>query len=163
MRKNIFEKAKYLLDNKLVKILGESDHSISFQVNKYNVTAKYKNHKLIWLCDCKAEVGNVLCSHKIAAQVYLVNIPKEFFDHKKVKPFKISIPKSIQIGLKKLTPRQKYILRQMVCFRCQDCKKHEREVGTLEPHRITRGADGGLYIPQNIKMLCKKCHDNYDY
>ena len=63
----------------------------------------------------------------------------------------------------RLTETQKLALRQMVGFRCQDCKKHEDEVGKLQPHRIIRGADGGLYIPGNIKMLCDECHGNYDY
>ena len=63
------------------------------------------------------------------------------------------------IGLKKLSKKQIETLRQMVLFTCQECHKHENEVGTLEPHRITSKIDGGLYIPQNIKMCCNNCHE----
>lgn len=44
---------------------------------------------------------------------------------------------------------------------CQRCKKEK----PLEPHRIKRGRDGGLYTVcpinkkgSNVKMLCKDCH-----
>ena len=60
--------------------------------------------------------------------------------------------------------------REAVNFICQDCKKPESEVGILEPHRIKRGCEGGLYtvLPlnhrhSNVKMCCKKCHNKYDY
>ena len=62
----------------------------------------------------------------------------------------------------KLTEKQKRILKELVDFKCQDCGKSEKEVGTLEIHRINRGEDGGKYIPNNVKILCKECHDNYD-
>ena len=62
----------------------------------------------------------------------------------------------------KLTEKQKRILKELVDFKCQDCGKSEKEVGTLEIHRIIRGEDGGKYIPNNVKILCKECHDNYD-
>jgi hypothetical protein len=161
MRLNLFEKAKYLLDSKQVKITAISDYSISFEVGKYHVVGKYKNHQLIWICDCRADTNGDLCAHKIAAQNYLTigelgkigsiqEIPVMFFE-------------KFVIGLQHLSDAQKLVLRQMTCFRCQDCHKHEDEVGKLEAHRIIRGADGGLYIPQNIKMLCKECHDKYDY
>jgi len=63
----------------------------------------------------------------------------------------------------KLTPRQKKVLREMVNFICQHCHKHEKEVGTLQPHRIIRGNKGGEYIPNNILMLCNKCHKEIHY
>ena len=62
------------------------------------------------------------------------------------------------IGLEKLTPKQKLILRQMVLFRCEMCGKHEDEVGELEVHRILEGDMGGKYKPSNVKLLCKECH-----
>lgn len=50
-------------------------------------------------------------------------------------------------------------------YKCQQCKKHQEEVGKLTPHRIKRGNEGGLYTVytfnhklNNIKVLCKKCH-----
>lgn len=60
--------------------------------------------------------------------------------------------------------------REAVNFICQDCKKHENEVGKLEPHRIKRGCECGLYtvlplrhIHSNIKPCCNKCHQKYNY
>jgi len=61
-------------------------------------------------------------------------------------------------GLNKLTPKQIETLRQMVLFTCEVCHKHEDEVGTLEPHRLTRKEKGGKYIPRNIQMCCRGCH-----
>lgn len=62
------------------------------------------------------------------------------------------------IGLSKLTKRQIEVLRQMVLFRCQQTGKHEDEVGTLEPHRLTRGNIGGKYCPNNILMVSSEAH-----
>jgi len=49
---------------------------------------------------------------------------------------------------------------------CEDCHKKK----PLEPHRIKRGCDGGLYmyVPKthvlnNVKMLCHTCHEKYNY
>ena len=59
--------------------------------------------------------------------------------------------------------RAKY--REAVFFRCQGCNKHEVEVGILQPHRIKRKYEGGLYtvcpldhIENNINVLCSQCH-----
>ena len=65
------------------------------------------------------------------------------------------------IGLTKLTKKQIEVLRQMVLFRCQETGKHEDEVGTLEPHRLTRASVGGKYVPNNIKMVAGKVHLMY--
>jgi hypothetical protein len=50
--------------------------------------------------------------------------------------------------------------------KCQDCKQEK----PLEPHRIKRGCENGLYtaVPlnhpiSNVKMLCHKCHEKYNY
>ena len=50
--------------------------------------------------------------------------------------------------------------------KCMDCKKEKK----LEPHRIHRGVEGGLYtfVPfnhplSNVKMLCHSCHEKYNY
>jgi len=60
--------------------------------------------------------------------------------------------------------------REAVNYTCQDCKEHEDQVGKLEPHRVNRGVEGGLYtvlplnhIHSNVKILCHKCHQNYNY
>jgi len=49
---------------------------------------------------------------------------------------------------------------------CQDCKKKRK----LEPHRIIRGVENGLYLVlplnhplSNVKMLCNSCHKKYNY
>lgn len=60
-----------------------------------------------------------------------------------------------------MQPNQIKVLRQLVNFVCEQCNKHEEEVGTLQPHRLKRGNVGGEYIPRNIKMVCNKCHDLY--
>ena len=59
--------------------------------------------------------------------------------------------------------KEKY--RQAVSYTCQACHKHEKEVGTLQAHRLIRGEKGGLYtivplnhIDNNIKVLCRACH-----
>jgi len=57
-----------------------------------------------------------------------------------------------------LSKRKIKLLREFVNFRCEECGKHERKVGNLEPHRIQRGNIGGKYILRNILMLCSKCH-----
>jgi len=60
--------------------------------------------------------------------------------------------------------------REAVNFTCQDCKKHESKVGILEPHRVKRGVEGGLYpilplnhMHSNVKIICHKCHQKYNY
>lgn len=84
---------------------------------------------------------------------------------------KVQIGDFIFYGYKSPCPRWlslKY--REAVNFTCMDCNKHEDEVGKLEPHRILRGVEGGLYtvLPikhmySNVKPLCKKCHSKYNY
>jgi len=71
MRKYLFQKANWLISNRKVKILNETDHSISFQAGKYHVVLKYKSHKLVALCECKA--GSLLtpCSHILSSMIYL--------------------------------------------------------------------------------------------
>lgn len=64
----------------------------------------------------------------------------------------------MKIGLKKLTEKQKEILREMVEFTCEGCFEHQDKVGKIQPHRIIRKHQGGRYIPRNIKMLCDDCH-----
>lgn len=59
-----------------------------------------------------------------------------------------------------LQKKHREVLRDMVGYTCQWCHKHEREVGTLHVHRIRRGKYGGEYVPNNILLLCVKCHNN---
>ena len=46
-------------------------------------------------------------------------------------------------------------------FTCQSCGRNEDLVGTLEPHRLTRGNSNGKYCPNNILMLCNRCHKEF--
>jgi len=60
--------------------------------------------------------------------------------------------------MNKLTEKQKEVLREMVNCTCQVCEKTQLQTGKLQPHRIKRGNAGGLYVPNNILMVCEKCH-----
>ena len=60
-----------------------------------------------------------------------------------------------------ITEKQKNILREMVKYKCQNCKHHEDNIGKLETHRIKRGNAGGEYVPNNILMLCSNCHKEF--
>lgn len=62
-----------------------------------------------------------------------------------------------------LTENQKKTLREIVNNTCESCKKEEKEVGTLQVHRMKRGNMGGKYVPHNIKMICSKCHKQIHY
>lgn len=64
----------------------------------------------------------------------------------------------------------KEAFRKAVNYKCQSCHKDEKEVGTLEIHRPTRGVDGGLYVCvplnhplSNTMVLCHKCHEIFNY
>jgi hypothetical protein len=59
----------------------------------------------------------------------------------------------------------KFKYRQAVDFNCQMCHKYEDKVGCLQPHRIKRKNEGGLYTVyplnhklNNIKVICDSCH-----
>lgn len=62
-----------------------------------------------------------------------------------------------------LTNKEKEVLRKLVKNTCEQCHKHEKEVGTLEVHRMKRGNKGGEYILRNIRIVCKGCHKEYHY
>ena len=55
--------------------------------------------------------------------------------------------------------KHKQVCREMVNFTCKSCKKHEDQVGKLEPHRIRPRDEGGKYEPNNILMVCHTCHE----
>ena len=57
-----------------------------------------------------------------------------------------------------LSQSKKDLLRKFVNFTCEQCHKHEDEVGKLQAHRINRKMD---YSLRNMKMLCKSCHSIY--
>lgn len=44
------------------------------------------------------------------------------------------------------------VLANTKCSRCGTSKK-------IEKHRIVHGAAGGKYVPSNIRLLCRACHD----
>lgn len=69
----------------------------------------------------------------------------------------------MSVKIIELSPREKLVLRKMVEFTCEQCGKHEDEVGTLEIHRLKRGNVGGEYVLRNVKVLCKWCHSMYHY
>jgi len=51
--------------------------------------------------------------------------------------------------------------RKAVKFTCQECNKNESEVGILTIHRLIRGNKGGLYVPNNCKIVCNSCHKKF--
>ena len=61
-------------------------------------------------------------------------------------------------GCKSCPEWLKIAYRKSVKFRCQGCDKPEAIVGKLQIHRKIPGYKGGLYIPENIQVLCKICH-----
>jgi len=61
------------------------------------------------------------------------------------------------LGYKKLPKWLKIAYIKAVKGKCQDCGNTEN----LEIHRIKRGCKGGLYLPNNCMILCKKCHKKY--
>lgn len=60
-----------------------------------------------------------------------------------------------------LSETKKELLRKFVDFKCERCGKNEKEIGTLQIHRIQRGNAGGTYNLRNIKVCCKECHGLY--
>jgi len=83
---------------------------------------------------------------------------------------KVQIGEFVFYGYESCPSWLKLKYRKAVNFICRDCKKHESKVGTLEPHRIKMGVEGGLYtvlplnhIHSNVKIVCNKCHKKYNY
>ena len=65
------------------------------------------------------------------------------------------IESKLKERIKRPTEAQKLVLRQLVNMTCQNCHQGEEKVGKLSPHRIRRGYH---YYPNNILMICLKCH-----
>jgi hypothetical protein len=65
------------------------------------------------------------------------------------------------IGKDGITDKEREVLRGLVLYTCEECKRKEEVVGTLEAHRMQRGNAGGKYCPRNIKMICNNCHKLY--
>ena len=57
-----------------------------------------------------------------------------------------------------LSETKKELLREFVNRICESCNKLEKETGLLEIHRLKRGWAGGEYTLNNIKVICKRCH-----
>lgn len=81
-----------------------------------------------------------------------------FYNYKGVKAYK---------G-KNCPPWLRSLYRAAVFYECQQCFKHENEVGKLEPHRIIRGTHGGMYTvcklnnpSNNVKIVCNICHKKF--
>jgi hypothetical protein len=60
-----------------------------------------------------------------------------------------------------LSEKKKRLLAEFVDFKCEQCGKHEDEVGKLHPHRLRRAWQGGTYEHRNVKMVCTECHGLY--
>lgn len=91
--------------------------------------------------------GNIICTCKHGS-IYVEN-------YKNGERICVHIQRYIT---KRPTLKQMRVLRELVDFTCQICRKHEETVGILQPHRKKRGNMGGLYIPDNIMMICNGCH-----
>ncbi len=65
------------------------------------------------------------------------------------------------IGKNRITEKEREVLRGLVNHTCQECLKHEYDCGELQAHRIITGDMGGKYCPNNIKMICSRCHDMF--
>jgi len=50
-----------------------------------------------------------------------------------------------------LSKRKINLLREYVDFKCEECKRHEKKVKILEPHKINPELG---YTLRNIKMIC---------
>ena len=62
-----------------------------------------------------------------------------------------------------LSEKKKELLREFVEYRCENCKKHEKECGKLLIHRINRGYLKGEYVLRNILVICSACHKEIHY
>ena len=73
MRKFLFKKAKYLIENKKIKLLFEDEKSIRLKVNKQEVRYYYKDKNLKFWCTCKhaSLKPELLCSHVIGGLIWL--------------------------------------------------------------------------------------------
>lgn len=51
------------------------------------------------------------------------------------------------------------IIRKRDGYRCRECNgRGEWGISWLECHHIVRVADGGSYMPGNLRTLCNTCH-----
>ena len=64
--------------------------------------------------------------------------------------------------VKKLTEKQKELLKQMVNYTCESCNK-KKISKNLTIHRINRGYKGGEYIPRNIMVVCLDSHKKFHF
>jgi hypothetical protein len=85
MRKELFKRAKWFIDNQKIKIVAETNNSIRFEIEGtelHNVELRYQNYEMLKLCDCKhgslrttCEIchRSPECSHILAALAFLTN------------------------------------------------------------------------------------------
>ena len=75
MRKNMFQKAKYLN----CEVLAEGENFIRFRTfgeeSEHEVELKYRDYNLLMLCNCThgAMKPGTICSHIICCLAFLVN------------------------------------------------------------------------------------------
>jgi len=62
-----------------------------------------------------------------------------------------------------LTSHKKALLREFCDFRCEECRKHEKEVGTLWIHHINRKCCNGADNFRNLKVICSGCSKKIHY
>lgn len=157
---------------KTIRLEGLNNKEAIYKVGDYQVVEKKLNGYSIRFCSCHSGTMHPnspsICKHKDALVIWKQIYSKELEEQKnKIANSLLSYSdiKKSEKGLTKLNNNQGKVLRQLVEFTCQHCGKHEDEVGKIEPHRIKRGIDGGKYVPNNIQMLCNKCHKQraYDY
>lgn len=60
-----------------------------------------------------------------------------------------------------MTNREKDAIRALPCALCLAVPPFS-DGGRCQVHRITRGKDGGLYVPENVIPLCPPCHRGID-
>ena len=156
MRRFLFDKARYLA--KEVHPVFESPFRTRLRIGSFEVEFFYHKHRLNFWCSCLQGSTLKPCAHMIAGLNYMILNPKinrlTIEQAKKIKRVdKFKRPK-VQVCPEWL--RESY--RKAVLYYCEECGRHEDEVGKLEPHRLTYGNKGGEYIPRNVKMVCKYCH-----
>lgn len=85
MRKQIFDKARHFLKEKLVEKEGETDHYALFKIKEYQIMIGYKNYELIFSCTCKSGAYNKFCSHVLACFSYLTQTILQGGDIREIK------------------------------------------------------------------------------
>ena len=157
------------MTKKIEIIIKYSNYSLKFKDGRKFTSVNYNAPKYGagGPCDTKKEIQKAVSSAVKAildkGDVPIVIDQRE--TQSKLKGGKMTIHqnKEIQLGLKRCPEWLKVAYRKAVEYICEECFEHESKVGTLRPHRLKRGCDGGTYIPRNVKMVCASCHKVYHY